>query len=88
MDERKDFPRHKAGLFLTHNEHKGYYEALAHWADDNLEEDDWVCEEEKILALAVDEVWVLQWYPNTPIGFCKLAGYNLSAVLEAARNVV
>ncbi len=86
MDERNDFPKHKCGLYLTHNAHKDIYESIVHWAADNLEEDDWVCEEEKIFALAADEVWVLQWYPNTPIGFCKLAGYNLWAVLEAARN--
>lgn len=82
-----DFPEHRCGLYLTHNEHKDIYEPIVQWAADNIDDGQWVSKEEKTSALAADDVWVLQWYPTTPIGFYKLAGYNLGAVLSAARCV-
>lgn len=56
-----EFPEHKAGLFLTHNEHKNYYKTVAQCIED---EDhgytDWVSEEQKQKAIETDECWFLR----------------------------
>jgi hypothetical protein len=81
------FPKHEAALFLTHNEHKSYYKTVLQEIEDEAHGyRDWVSEEQKLKAIETNECWVLQWYPNTPIGFCLLAAADLDVLLEAARK--
>ena len=80
-------PPHKCGLFLTHNEHKDYYETVATQVEDGrIEEDHWVSEEEKQKAIDTDEMWELQWYPDTPIGSHTLVASTLEAIRAALRE--
>jgi hypothetical protein len=44
---------------------------------------DWVSPEEREKALENNSVWSIQWYPNTPVGFCQLYASSLEALLEA-----
>lgn len=84
------FPRHDAGLTLTHNEHLGSYETVAQSIADEgfgLGSDDWVSEEQKQKAIDTNEVWTLQWYPSTPVGFNILSAADLDVLLEAARKM-
>ncbi len=79
------FPTHKASLTLTHNEHKGYYRTVA----EAIEQQghgyrNWVSEEQKQKAIEINDCWYLQWYPETPVGFCILAAADLDVLLEAA----
>jgi len=76
------FPNHKAGLHLTHNEHKNYYEKIEDYANDDFHKDSWISEEEKELAIKNNDMWKLQWYPETPIGFCVCSAYDLNKLLE------
>lgn len=69
-------PEHKAGLFLTHNEHKDCYDSIEMFYDPN----DFVSDDERNKAIAEDSVWVLQWYPETPIGFNIIAASSLDAI--------
>ena len=63
-------PEHKCGLYLTHNEHRDVYETIEECYDIH----DFISAEELQKAIAEDSVWVLQWYPDTPIGsYCLLA---------------
>lgn len=81
------WPRHKASLHLTHNQHKAYYRTVAESIEDGEHGyDDWVSEEQKQKAIATNECWTLQWYPETPIGFCILAAADLDVLLEAANR--
>lgn len=48
------------------------------------EHDDWVSPEERERALDQNSVWTLHWYPDTPVGFCRLRASTLSAVVDAA----
>lgn len=83
------FPRHKASLHLTHNNHKGVYQTVAQsiaHGDFGYEDDCWISDEQKEKAIANDECWTIQWYPNTPVGFCVLSAHDLDALLEAARK--
>ena len=85
-----NLPRHKASLHMTHNEHKLYYQTVAssiargdHGYTDNC----WVSQEQKQKAIDTDECWTLQWYPDTPVGFCILSAADLDALLDAAKKL-
>lgn len=83
------FPSHKASLTLTHNQHKDYYLTVAKSVEDGdhgYTDDCWVSEEQKQKAIETDECWTLQWYPETPIGFCLLSAADLDVLLEAANR--
>jgi len=69
-------PEHKCGLYLTHNEHRNVYETVEEFytTDYFVSKDEW----EK--AIAEDNVWVLQWYPHTPIGFNIIAASSLEVI--------
>jgi len=71
-------PKHKCGLYLTHNEHRDMYETI----EEHYDCDDFVSPEELKKAIAEDSVWVLQWYPDTPIGSYSILASSLEA-LEA-----
>lgn len=75
------FPRHKCGLHLTHNAHRDLYQSIQDYC---REDDNWISDEQKTKALATDEMWVLQWYPDTPIGFHVLWAAELEPLLAAA----
>jgi hypothetical protein len=35
-------------------------------------------------AIATDELWTMQWYPETPVGFCVLHASTLAALLAGS----
>lgn len=82
-------PSHKAGLYLTHNQHKDYYEKI----EDHLQEypgfddDNFVSAEDRQKCIDTDELWELQWYPETPVGFHKVCGSTLDVVLTRAMEI-
>lgn len=79
------FPDHKCGLYLTHNEHRDLYEPLERWlAGPDGKSLHWASDEAKQRAIATDECWVLQWYPDTPIGFYCVAAPTLEECLALA----
>lgn len=84
-----ELPEHKCGLYLTHNEHRDYYETLQEWLDgsgSHLKQCDWVSEEQRLKALATGEIWVLQWYPDTPVGFYIFCAADLDVLLAKANE--
>ena len=74
-------PVHKCGLYLVHNRHKDVYEDIT-IAVSEIEDDTWVSLKEKQKALDTGELWTLQWYPDTPVGFCMIAAASLEKLLE------
>lgn len=71
----------KCGFYLTHNQHKDYYETAETYIKDREWEDE-VSEGalEKIIEL--DETWELQIYTHTPIGSYRLIHWNLEALVD------
>ena len=69
-------PEHKCGLHLIHNEHRDVYETIEQFYDS----EDFISQEEWHEAVAKDSVWVLHWYPETPIGFTRIAASTLEAI--------
>ena len=78
-------PRHECGLYLEHNVHKDYYENLEDVLNQDCYED--MLQEEKDEIIAADSLWTLQWYPDTPIGFYRVAASTLEKVLAKAMEV-
>lgn len=79
------WPKHEASLHLTHNDHKSYYLTVKQAIE---QEDhgysDWVSEEEKQKAIETNDCWTLQWYPNSPVGFCILSAHSLDVLLASS----
>lgn len=76
-------PTHKASLSLEHNEHKSSYESIEEWtAFLGLSDDEWASPGEKEKAIREDSLWMLQWYPETPIGFHRIAASSIEAIRE------
>lgn len=76
------FPKHECSLHLTHNQHKAYYEPIESYVDGD--DFDWENEEAKARSIATNEIWELQWYPNTPVGFIRVVAPTLEEVLAMA----
>lgn len=79
-------PAHKASLHLKHNDHKSNYLTVAEAIEYDCfgcEEVDWVSEEQRQKAIATNEMWTLQWYPDTPVGFCVRSAADLDVLLAA-----
>jgi len=76
----------KAGIHLTINAHKDYYESV----DDNIDDDF-----KKELELNVlnrmkelDTIIELQFYPDTPVGFYRIYHYDLELAIDEALNIL
>lgn len=82
---RDAFPPHAASLHLTHNQHKAYYETVEEYTADSSH-DSWVSEEQRAKAIASNDMWELQWYPDTPIGFYRLFAADLDVLLAASTD--
>ncbi|HEY6861694.1 MAG TPA: hypothetical protein VI358_18155 [Pseudolabrys sp.] len=77
-DETEPFiPPHKASAHITHNQHKAYYQDIEEYAT----ECKWVSDESRAEAIATNECWELQWYPETPIGFHRIAAAKWSDIV-------
>jgi|ERR1700722_3031451 len=83
------FPAHQCGLSLEHNENRNYYETVSVWAA-GLEKCKsglkWISPEQRQKAEQTNEVWVMHWYPDTPVGFYCLAACDLEELLKAAQE--
>ena len=83
----ENLPAHKAGMTITHNNHKNYYQTADQWIEEDEKENEfytWENEQEKQKAIAKNEIWTMQWYPNTPVGFNCIAASSLESLLTFA----
>ena len=83
------WPDHKAGLHITHNLHLGYYETIEQaigGKDSNATylREDFPDAAEIALAIETGSVWEIQWYPDTPVGFCRVCAATLGRALQEA----
>lgn len=74
-------------MYLTHNQHKDYYETVEQYLDNPWMKDLDIDEETRLRMIDSDEVWELQWYPDTPVGFYKVVGASFLEVMHKASNV-
>ena len=79
-------PKHKGGLYIEHNPHKGVYMDVEQWIIDN-DWCDWENDESKQRASETDEIWIIQWYPSSPVSFYSVAAPTLQDALRLAAGV-
>jgi hypothetical protein len=80
-----NLPKHKCGLYLEHNAHRDVYEkADAYLADSQY---GFKSDADKERAIETDEIWTLQWYPHTPVGFHAVAAPTLDELLAFAAEI-
>ena len=78
-------PVHKAGLTIEHNEHLGSYQTVEEYLltyDYAYQSLVWVSVAERENAVKTNEMWTLQWYPDTPIGSCIMRASTLMALID------
>jgi len=75
-----------SSLTLHCDDFKSYYETaemtLRH-RDDWYSDDSFVSPEERARCIEQNTIWTLQWYPDTPVGFCVLHASSCDALLRA-----
>ena len=85
-------PEHDISLSIEHNPHKVNYETVEEWFTYESDrhdrtraalEADFVSPGEVAKAIAQNEMWEMQWYPNTPVGFNVRYASSLAALLGA-----
>lgn len=80
-----NFPRH-ISCSIEHNEHAALYMTVAEYEANHPDLFDWVSDEDRVAALAANELWAFQWYPETPVGFCMVAAATAESLfLEIER---
>lgn len=79
-------PEH-IGLRIEHNPHRLDYEAIERWME-ACERDSTadITAEDRAEILLTGEVWVIRWYPHTPVGWCAVAAATLERALELANQ--
>jgi hypothetical protein len=70
-------------LYLTFNDDAGSYMTVKEAESNGDTHGDWVSEKEKEKGMATNSKWNLQWYPESPVGFCILSASSLPALFEA-----
>lgn len=81
-------PPHKISLHLNHNQHKAYYETVESYLVTDDGRLDFRSDEERQACLDTNEIWELQWYPDTPVGFYAIAAPTLEALIEYSEEFV
>lgn len=82
MDKIK-FPLHDCGMYLTHNQYKDFRDSVEE-AHKEIDIDEWITENDRLESLKTGEVWELQWYPKTPIGFFRICAATCESLLKRA----
>jgi hypothetical protein len=82
------FPEHKCGLSLEHNANKEYYQSVEDYLDDDCGGSRFQFKDDDSRARCIQskELWTLQWYPDTPVGFIAVAAPTLDELLDFANS--
>jgi hypothetical protein len=81
------FPEHKCGLQLSHNQHKDYYQTIDQYVAEQPDYFPFRNSEDLARCVSTNEIWELQWYPDTPIGFYRSVAPTLEECLAHALEI-
>jgi hypothetical protein len=74
-------------LTIEHQPHASSYQTVAQWLEDNtLRGFTDITPEDAATMITTGEVWVIQWYPNNPVGFHSVAAATLERALQLAND--
>ena len=87
------FPDHEASMTITHNPHKDLYQTVAEYIKEDVDEDgrvngmyEWASEAERDNAILTNELWLIQVYPRTPVGFYAVAASSFEVLIEICKK--
>lgn len=70
---------------MSHNDHHSVYETVAQFLEHRaVEVGEFLSPEDQQEAMSSGELWCLQWYPTSPVGFFYAYGSTLANCLLAA----
>jgi len=58
----------------------------AHGPTDGFDESEWISRDDFKEAVAHDSLWEIQWYPNSPVGFCTAYGSTFENAMMCANQ--
>lgn len=79
---RINFPPYEVSCYLEYNEHKSDSRLEYYFRCFDIKVEDFRSEDDYNKSVETDELWSLQWYPNTPVGFCKIYGSTSDKISE------
>ena len=76
----------KCGIYLTVNEHRDYYQSAEEKLNEmhEREEDPDITDEVRKKIIETNNIIILQFYPNTPIGSFTVLHYDIREALKIA----
>lgn len=79
----RNLPEHKCSLSIENNENRNYYESVEEYISRVSSEDfyEFSSPEAKAKCIETDELWTMQWYPDTPTVSKAIAAPTLLDVL-------
>jgi hypothetical protein len=81
---------HKFGLIITNNDHKNNHQTMQEYIEIHKELDNinWIHEEEEKKCIDNDCIWDVCWYPNTPGGNYNLHASSIQSLMDyLIRNI-
>ena len=83
------WPKHKAGMCINHNQHLINYITVEKELEifDDYYESAFKNDEARQRCIDTNELWSVQWYPETPVGFCVTAASTLEEAVAYALEV-
>lgn len=75
-----NLPKH-VSLTLEHNGHKAVYETVQQY-NDSISNIHWVPGDSRQRAYDANDMWCVQWYPDTPVAYCSVYGHTIEEILE------
>lgn len=91
MQSEDLFPPHLVCASIEHNDHKGVYQSIEDYVQDESEHMDYPVRFESAehfrRSVETDELWAVRWYPNTPVGFCIVYAPTLDEAIAYAKKV-
>jgi hypothetical protein len=75
------FNDHHAANYVTA---EGWRDEFGFYRGDDKDSIQWASDDERVKAIANNSVWTIQWYPQTPVGFCCVGASTFEAAALAA----
>jgi hypothetical protein len=88
-------PKHECSLSIEHNPNRDEYQTVEEWVTERHKREGdrtgicyfiWESPEHRQRAIDTNELWVMRWYPDTPIGFNEIAAPTLQDLIAFATD--
>lgn len=77
-----ELPKHKCGLSIEHNMWVAYNESVSEYLSELTCPPIWESQGHQARAISTNQLWEMQWYPETSINFHKIAAPTLEELLS------